>query len=352
MNNRRTLAVVTLVIAVVASGIYAFKYENSALKKSNAHAPKSNTTLISSRDRLTGAFHNVLSVSVDSQRLSGIATRELLLSYHIKRIKAFGQVLNLHDLTALITGYATAEAAARKSIYKLEISRNEYVRAKLLFNSTKYVSLEKLQDARAQYYSDLADSESAFEEVSGLKGQLTQEWGRTIARRVMTDSPFVRNLLGNEISLILITVPAGVRPDIAPGTATIVGLNGVIVHAHFISISPMSSPQLQGVGYFYGVRTSSALPAGTNVVAYLPEGKKMSGVMVPTSAVVWKSGAAWIFLKTGRTTFVRRELSQAASTEGGWFVAEGIKPGDKIVVNGAQLLLSQEFKGETTGDND
>ena len=44
--------------------------------------------------------------------------------------------------------------------------------------------------------------------------------------------------------------------------------------------------------------------------------------------------------------FARREVVQARPVDAGWFVSEGFKPGEKIVVAGAQLLLSEELKSK------
>ena len=34
----------------------------------------------------------------------------------------------------------------------------------------------------------------------------------------------------------------------------------------------------------------------------------------------------------------------------GWFIGKGLKPKVNVVVEGAQQLLSEEFKGETEGE--
>jgi multidrug efflux pump subunit AcrA (membrane-fusion protein) len=53
-----------------------------------------------------------------------------------------------------------------------------------------------------------------------------------------------------------------------------------------------------------------------------------------------------VWIRSADDQFTRREVEHARPVEGGWFVAEGFKPGEKIVVGGAQLLLSEELKSK------
>ncbi len=303
----------------------------------------------------SGVFGNggrTLTVGIRTQQLSGISTQMLSAVKESRSIKAYGEVLDLRHLTALVTSYETAKAASMKSVFQLEISRNKYTRAKLLFKSTKYVSLEQLQDTKAAYNSDLADSESAFGNLSGLKGQITEKWGERISNLVASGSSFVRRLMNNGISMMLVTVQEAGRSYNAPGTALVRGVNGNLIKAKLISMSPISDPQIQGVSYLYEAPHTSGLPAGTNVVAYLDGGKEMSGVSVPSSAVIWYNGTPWIFLRNGANRFERKEISLTIPTADGWFIEKGVKPGEKVVVDGAQLLLSQELIGNAHGNDD
>ncbi len=42
----------------------------------------------------------------------------------------------------------------------------------------------------------------------------------------------------------------------------------------------------------------------------------------------------------------RKEIELERPLDGGWFVHEGLKPGDKVVTAGAQQLFSEEVKGQ------
>jgi hypothetical protein len=80
----------------------------------------------------------------------------------------------------------------------------------------------------------------------------------------------------------------------------------------------------------------------------------MKGLIVPTAAVVWSEGKAWVYQQTAADRFARRAVSSDIPVERGFFVAEGFAPGDKLVIQGAQALLSEELllHGQGGGEAD
>ena len=318
--------------------------------KSGLSSDRTSPALVS--DNLSShARDRVLTISGESQHISGIVTKRLAAFSHKSSIAAYGEVLDLKSLIQLRNSYTSAKAEARKSVLQLRISRNEYARAKTLFTSTKYVSLEKLQNAGAAYDSDLADSEAAFQNLSGLKGEMIQEWGSVIAHWIAHNSTAAEELIDHRLSIILVTIPPNSGIDKAPRTAEVEAAGGTMLEATFVSVSPVSDPAIQGLSYFYRVPANPSLSVGMNVVAHLAVGGNTVGVAIPASAVVWCNGSPWVFLRTGNEQFIRKEIATTKRTEDGWFVNDGVKPGEELVVDGAQLLLSQEFKGRAQTDN-
>jgi hypothetical protein len=63
-------------------------------------------------------------------------------------------------------------------------------------------------------------------------------------------------------------------------------------------------------------------------------------------------GKAWIYLQTGDGEFTRKEISDFNSS-GGWF-ARDLSPTNRVVVGGAQTILSTELSsgGFNTGERD
>ena len=75
-------------------------------------------------------------------------------------------------------------------------------------------------------------------------------------------------------------------------------------------------------------------------------GDPLQGVEVPGSAVVRHERRAWVYVQTGKARFTRRSIPLEHASGDGWFVSEGVGPSDRIVVSGAQVLLSEELKSQ------
>ncbi len=300
----------------------------------------------------SGQGNAVVTVGQKAMVLSGIATEQLPRVTRATNVKAYGEVIGLDNLINLKTAYLIGVAAGRKASYQLMVSRNLFNRTKALFHSSKYVSLQKLQDAEAGFDSDLADSEAAKERISSARSMLLRRWGPVVTSWVVHNAAPAKGLADGRLCLIVVTLPAGTRVRHAAATAEIHGIGGKAVTARLVSVSPVSNPAVQGTSYFYLAPHEPALTTGLNIVATLPIGRASPGVIVPASSVVWRGGKAWAYVKTGRGKFVRRRVCTTQSAGSGWFVKSGVKPGDRVVVRGAQLLLSEEFKSRIQGDDD
>jgi len=66
--------------------------------------------------------------------------------------------------------------------------------------------------------------------------------------------------------------------------------------------------------------------------------KTASGVTVPDSAVFLRGDVQFVFVEEGERRFVRRPVQIGPSSGGQQVVLEGLKPGDRVVVDGALLL--------------
>jgi hypothetical protein len=75
-------------------------------------------------------------------------------------------------------------------------------------------------------------------------------------------------------------------------------------------------------------------------------------VFVPAAAAVQWEGLSWVYVErpvepgqsATRSQYVRERLDTSYPVEGGWLVSERFAAGDRVVVRGAQQLLSEEFR--------
>ena len=122
--------------------------------------------------------------------------------------------------------------------------------------------------------------------------------------------------------------------------------------AKIISVSNKSDNVLQGETYFLETKTLNLRP-GMRLYAWIPEDKNLKwGVVIEDEALVWHAGQMWAYIQTDEEYFVRKALINPIDTGDGWFVQENFDEGDSVVVQGAQLLLSEEYRGFIPDEDD
>ncbi len=74
--------------------------------------------------------------------------------------------------------------------------------------------------------------------------------------------------------------------------------------------------------------------------------KPITGNEAPYDGVVWLEGRAWIYAESETGHFVRREVVPDTSSEYPRYFIKTPVRGLQVVVTGAQLLLSEEFRSQ------
>ena len=287
----------------------------------------------------------VITLDAATREKSGIATLPLASSQHVGDSKAYGTVVDVAPLAELRGRLAAARAELGSRGAGINASRKQYERMKTL-HAQGLVSAEALQSAEAAARSDGAAAGGASVALQSLESSARQQWGDAIGGELLAGSPRLMRWLARREILLQLTLAASAAPFNPPSAARLEMSPGRFVPLQFIAISPRSDERIQGVSYYYSVNSQgSGLQSGMSVVAWLPSGAARGGVTVPASAVVWREGKPWIYLERADGSFVRRELDAGAPVEGGFFVPGGYTE-KAVVIRGAQLLLSEEFRAQ------
>ena len=282
---------------------------------------------------------------------SGIQAAPLESFTHRQVIQAYGVVLSMQGLLDLRNRIVMSRSQLEKARANLETSRREYQRIKSLHDDERNVSDKALQSAERAWRIDEADSSAAREALDAVVNDARLQWGNVIAEAVSRNTPLFYRLIKQREVLIQITAPSGITIPVAPATAEIQAGGADRVEARLVSSSPKTDPKFQGMSFFYLTLSSGLLP-GMTVTASLPAGLPKKGVVVPSSAVVWHQGSAWVYVRQKPGRFVRRALAMDAPVSSGWFVFKSFEPGEMVVVSGAQQLLSQEFHAQIQSGGD
>lgn len=319
-----SVAVVLMIAALIASYV-----QMSQERKSEAN----DDTPIAAESRMQTGSNGQTIVILDSkaQDLIGLQTATLTAATLPPESKAYGRVLDSAALVALHGETVAAQAAA-------QAAQREYERLKTL-------SAQDNTSARA-----LETAEAEMKRDQSLLATAAAQLVAASARAVADEPPgFFQSLARQESVLVRLDLPAGETLVETPVAARFIlpGTEQAVV-ADFLGRAATTDPQAQGAGFlFVATNAPATLAPGLAVAGLLRlPGAPSGGVIVPDSAVVRSDGHAWIYIQTTDTAFARREILLDRPAATGWFITQGAAPGDKVVVTGAQTLLSEEHKSE------
>jgi hypothetical protein len=255
-------------------------------------------------------------------------------------------VLPVNDLASLRNNYVAARAKVERAGVDLAVSESSYDRVKTLYKQNQNMSFKAMQDAEATYRNNQAQVRAAELEAKLQVDTARQRWGGVVADWITGDKGVLEPVLEQREFLVQVTFPPG-EVGKPPAALSLPAPGKQLVQARFVSPFPQVSPQIQGISFLYRVSSRPGLAVGMNLVALVPIGEPLRGIMIPHSAIVWWQGKAWAYEKVSPTTFARREVPTDNPVTGGYFVpAASLAPETKLVIVGAQALLSEEFRSE------
>ncbi|WP_371365379.1 hypothetical protein ACA097_19565 [Pseudomonas sp. QL9] len=334
MKRRPTLEALLITAAAVASAsLAAWIYFQPA----QPPAPVSVTpTWLTNEAGLT-------LVTLDPATLArtGIQTAALAPIQHRDERLAYGSVPDLQALTDLSNRYRAAQGEVAAAQAAASASNKELQRSRALARDAGNVSQKNLQAAEATATADQARVESARTNLQALRAGLAQQFGERLAQLVAAQpSAELSRLLNHQDSLLRIAIPT-LDKDAPPPRISVEDESRQRATAELLSAAPQGDANLAGTVYLY--RSPASLPFGARLLAHLPTAQPATeGVLIPQSAVLWFGGMPWAYAQVEAGRFVRRPLSDAVSVAEGYFVGNGFKAGEQVVVRGAQLLLSEE----------
>jgi len=295
----------------------------------------------------------VLTLDTLTQNRLGLEVATLTTTVTRAQVTSPAVVLPVQDLAAFRNGYIATQTQLQKLRVELDVTRKEYTRLKTLFEQDHNISEKSLQSTEGALKANEADERAGEQQRNLQKSMVRQEWGSVAAKWAVQGSPELQRILDQTEMLVQMTMPSGIKYD-APRTISLEIPGGIRTEANFVSTFPRVDPRIQGRSFLYLAHAQPGLAPGVNLPARLSVGNPMKGLIVPTSAVVWSEGKAWIYRQTAADRFTRRAVPTDIPVGKGFFVTEGFSPGDKLVVQGAQALLSEELllHGQGGGETD
>lgn len=275
------------------------------------------------------------------------------------------------DRVDLNSRLASAQADIEASRASLAAAQSALTRVRTLNADDKNVSDRAVQEAEARVAEEQAKMNGEQQSMRLLTAALASNRegaadlniarGGTVAEvlahpgeSVEAGQPVLRLARFDKL-LARVDVPAGETVASGLTSASIVplGFSDKPLNGERVGSAASVDPKTQGQPFVFRVSDSSGeLRPGLSVTAYLETpGPARSGAVVPRSAVIWQTGKSWVYVQTDNEKFARREVALEDPASGGWFT-RSLKPGDKVVTRGAQMLLSEEFKSQIRVEDD
>ncbi len=353
--------IVTLfLVAIVAVGAWFYAKSEQVMFFSELPSADSDdeddddVSEVDSRQQLVQGSLTVR-LSIDTQKLAGIRTVNAEKITLDSEDKAFASILDIQGLIDLRSQYRNVQA--QKIISSTAVSNSSITLKRLekLHSEAANISQRELQQARAVWQQERATMSALDIKLQNIRDQMMQRWNRDLTELALKDESEIFNRLIRQDELIVL-LSLRADQELLTNTAFVyVNRNDdrqTARKAYLISAAPFSDMSLRGETYFLRV-PAEKFRIGMRLHVWLPNtGFSGFGIGIPDEAIVWYAGKAWAYVQTDNETFSRRSLPESLKTESGWLVTDNFDIGDRLVISGAQTLLSEEFKWAIPDEDD
>jgi multidrug efflux system membrane fusion protein len=286
---------------------------------------------------------------------SGIEVAPLVAAVQTSRTRGVATVLDPQPLLILAAQLQSLHARVLAADAAAKASSAQAIRSQALYRQGGNASLHDMQTADADAAAARAQRTTARAEETTARIGARPQWGMALAALAGKGPQAVSAYADGRAVLLEVVLPNG-TPAPAGTSIQVWGADGQPVTASLLGPSPRTDPVVQGPTFFYRA-TAAGLRSGQRLNASVPLGTALhQGVSVPAAAVVWYAGQPWVYIETSTGHFQRRPLAPTRLAQD-WFEASSFHAGEKVVVRGGELLLSQELQpppgaAKPVGDGD
>jgi hypothetical protein len=324
-----------IIVGLLIGGVAVWTYEQRQ-HPADAEKPKEEEHKEASLVQHGTNGETFLKLSAEVRSRMGLKTQPLEEAKLSPEVKAYGKVQDPTPLATLLIEQSTVQAS-------LDASTKEYERLKQLA-SGQNASARAVEAAEAAMKKDRIQLQAA-------QSRLTLALGPGATGKFELPK-LMDSLVQLKAALVRMDVPLTANLPNRPTGARLGSVTSPENFTDAIYLGPATSadPQMQGQGFLFLIQTNPP-PPGALVSGWLRfPGEPESGVLVPREALVRHEGESFIYVQKGEDMFFRQELELEHPLDRGWFVEKGLEPKVNVVVEGAQQLLSEEFKGEAEAE--
>lgn len=288
-----------------------------------------------------------LRLSEEQIRRGGVEVASLERTELQPEFRAVARVTDVRELAALRSRYQSANAEQKAAAAALATARETLGRLEVLYRDAGNISERQLREARVDVREASVQHSAAALQAASLLEQARLRWGHTLSDWLTAPDPGTLDALldGREVLLLLSLRPAdSMPPDVRSITVSRDGARSSGRTAQLVSPAPISDPLAPGETYFF-TTAAQGLRVGMVLDVWIPAASgPRRGFVVPGGAIVWVAGRPSVFVQVRPELFVRIELGRYYKLPDAWFVEAAPDLQQPVVVKGAQLLLSEEYR--------
>ncbi len=288
-----------------------------------------------------------------AQKISAIQTQSIEKIEFQPEFIAYGQAISASPLLTTLNQYRTL-ISQRQGANGRRVSAEKALKRLRALHQNDAVSSRKLQNQLSLWQSEKAIADELTYKTDTILNNSRLQWGEQLTQWLMADySSQLNNILTAKASLLRLSLPVGNSLDFnKPLLIHPAGLRDQAFVATPIGLLPSVDQFSQGFQYLLYC-DNPAIKAGMNFTAWLAaEQNPVPGYLIPKSAVSWHLGQAFIFLKINDEHFIQHNLDNPVAVADAYFINTEIDNNALLVTQGAQMLLSHQFRSQIPDEDD
>jgi len=293
-------------------------------------------------------------VETSVQQITDIKTIKLKQSQLTPEIESFATLVNLVPLLQARATYFNALAQQKQAQLQLDQAQRDMQRVQKL-HQEQAVSKRKLVQHKNQLELTKAHFQASRLNSTTLHLQTEAQWGKKISHWFLSENnPSFLALSQSSQQLYLVHLPLTIKNALNSISLQDFSASELTQTAQLISSAPIfTAAQQAGTPYFY-LSESSFKGHYPRVIARLPtQENQITGVIIPSSALIWHLGQAFVYIQVEDEQFKRIKIDHKKLINADhYFIQHVLQQNDLLVINGAQMLLSEEFRGQIPAEDD
>ncbi|MDP9007653.1 MAG: hypothetical protein M3N91_02925 [Pseudomonadota bacterium] len=268
----------------------------------------------------------------------GLQTEDVKAIDYAEETAGYGTVIPHETIAQAVAELTTAEATEKQS-------RSALARIQRLSGTPGAMSADVEETNARQAAVDNAALALARQRLSATFGQ-TPPWSHG------GNQALLQALANGSTLLVRATFPLGTLPEGTPKTLRASRIGTASTGKRWKLSSVWPAPADAGVPgrSFFATLHGGDAGEGERIIVWAPIGSAQSGALIPAQAAVISENKYWCYVQTKPGMFVRAEIDTGKPFENGYFVTDGVKAGDKVVVKAAAQLLAQESNSGAEAD--